>query len=112
MSHIAAISECRAHYRHKRARGQEARGSGACLKRRISDAIYRQLVADQQRADLEKVLTLETGPGGHCGASQLSSAAGSHPHTSTSLCTERLSRAPLNFGGGLGDRQAAITLSS
>ena len=46
-----------------------------CLKRRISDAIYRQLVADQQRADLDQVLTLEAGPGGHCGASLQSSAA-------------------------------------
>ena len=31
---------------------------------------------------------------------------------SDSAWTRRLSRAPLNFGGGLGDRQAAITLSS
>ena len=37
-----------------------------CLKRRISDAIYRQLVADHQRADLDQVLPLEAGPGGHC----------------------------------------------
>ena len=35
------------------------------LKRRISDAIYRQLVADQQRADSDQVLTLEAGPGGN-----------------------------------------------
>ena len=48
-----------------------------CLKRRISDAIYRQLVADQQRADSDQVLPLEAGPGGHCGASQESSAASS-----------------------------------
>ena len=48
-----------------------------CLKRRISDAVYRQLVADAQRVH-------GTGPGGHCGASQESSAAGSHPPTGTS----------------------------
>jgi transposase len=90
MIHIAAISQIRvdsdgrAYYRRKRAEGKKPMEAVRCLKRRISDAIYRQLVADQQRADLENVLTLETGPGGHCGASQESSAAGSHPHTSTS----------------------------
>ena len=52
-----------------------------CLKRRISDAIYRQLLADQQRAD---AIARDAGPGGHCGASQQSSAAGFHPHTGTS----------------------------
>jgi transposase len=90
MIHIAAISqirvdsEGRAYYRRKRAEGKKPMEAVRCLKRRISDAIYRQLVADQQRADLDQVLTLHAGPGGHCGATQESSAAGSHPHTSTS----------------------------
>ena len=51
-----------------------------CLKRRISDAIYRQLVADathRQRA-------LSAGPGGHCGATQESSAVDLPPHIDTS----------------------------
>ena len=48
-----------------------------CLKRRISDAIYRQLVADAQRG-------ADAGPGGHCGASQKSSAVDLPPHIDTS----------------------------
>ena len=52
-----------------------------CLKRRISDAIFRQLLADADAARLEGV---DAGPGGHCGASHVSSAAGSHPPTGTS----------------------------
>jgi hypothetical protein len=51
------------------------------LKRRISDALYRQLFADAQPQLIEGV---DAGPGGHRGASQISSAAGSHPHTGTS----------------------------
>jgi transposase len=90
MIHIAAISqirvdsEGRTYYRRKRAEGKKLMEAARCLKRRTSDAILRQLAADQQRADLDQVLPLEAGPGGHCGASQESSAAGSHSHTSTS----------------------------
>jgi hypothetical protein len=47
-----------------------------CLKRRISDAVYRQLVADARAR--------ETGPGGHCGASLTSSAVDLPPHIDTS----------------------------
>jgi len=90
MIHIAAISqirvdsEGRAYYRAKRAEGEKPMEAVRCLKRRISDAIYRQLVADQQCADLEQRPMPQAGPGGHRGASHESSAAGSHPHTSTS----------------------------
>jgi transposase len=86
MIHIAAISqlrldtEGRAYYRRKRADGKRPLEAIRCLKRRISDAIYRQLVADtaarNERAD--------AGPGGHHGATLQSSAAGSHPLTGTS----------------------------
>ena len=48
-----------------------------CLKRRISDAIYRQLLADAE-------LAAGTGPGGHCGATLQSSAVDLHPHIDTS----------------------------
>ena len=88
MIHIAAVTqlrhddEGRTYYRRKRAEGRKPIVAMRCLKRRISDATYRQLVADQQRADLDQVLTLEAGPGGHCRASQSSSAAGSHQHFS------------------------------
>lgn len=45
--------------------------------RRLSDIVYRAMLNDY-------VATKATGPGGHQGASLQSSAAGSHPHTSTS----------------------------
>src|SRR3954451_20479915 len=82
MIHIAAVTqlrldtEGRAYYRRKRAAGKPQEAI-RCLKRRISDAIYRQLVADAQR--LEKA-----GRGGHCGASQKSSAVDLPPLIDTS----------------------------
>jgi hypothetical protein len=91
MIHIAAISqirldtEGRAYYRGKRAAGKTTLEALRCLKRRISDALYRQLVADAERAALTQPPALDdAGPGGHCGATQESSAAGSYPHTGTS----------------------------
>lgn len=87
MIHIAAVTQLRldtdgrAYYRRKRSEGKKPMEALRCLKRRISDAIYRQLVTDAQRVLDEH---LEAGPGGHCGASLLSSATGSHPHTGTS----------------------------
>jgi transposase len=80
--HIAAVSqirldtEGRAYYRRKLVAGKTKMESMRCLKRRISDAIYRQLVADAQAS--------ETGPGGHCGASLTSSAVDLPPHIDTS----------------------------
>ncbi|GAA4398803.1 hypothetical protein GCM10023168_05240 [Fodinibacter luteus] len=85
--HIAAVtqlrlnSDGRAYYRRKRAEGKKPLEALRCLKRRISDAIYRQLVADATVSTVEHV---NAGPGGHCGASLVSSAAGSHPLTGTS----------------------------
>jgi hypothetical protein len=83
MIHIAAISQLRldtdgrVYYRRKRAEGKKPLEAIRCLKRRISDAIYRQLLADAQEA-------AGTGPGGHCGASQESSAVDLPPHIDTS----------------------------
>jgi transposase len=87
MIHIAAISQIRldtdgrAYYRRKRAEGKRPLEAIRCLKRRISDAIYRQLVADALSA---AATGEDAGPGGHCGASHASSAAGSNPLTSSS----------------------------
>ena len=84
MIHIAAISQIRldtdgrTYYRRKRAEGKKALEAIRCLKRRISDAIYRQLLTDATAG------RVNAGPGGHRGASHVSSAAGSHPHTGTS----------------------------
>jgi transposase len=52
-----------------------------CLKRRISDAVYRQLLTDARAAGQT---TAETGPGGHFGASQESSAVDLPPHVDAS----------------------------
>jgi transposase len=85
--HIAAITqlrldtEGRAYYRRKRAEGKKPLEALRCLKRRISDAIFRQLVADTAAANAGRE---NAGPGGHRGASHQSSAAGSNPHTGTS----------------------------
>ena len=83
MIHIAAISQIRlntdgqAYYRRKRAEGKKPLEAIRCLKRRISDAIYRQLLTDAQQA-------AGAGPGGHCGATQDSSAVDLTPHIDTS----------------------------
>src|SRR5450631_2566961 len=87
MIHIAAVTqvrldtEGRAYYRRKRAEGKKPMEAMRCLKRRISDGIYRQLIADQQRPGAVK---RGAGPGGHCGASQESSAVDLLPHIDTS----------------------------
>jgi transposase len=86
MIHIAAASQIRhdtigrAYYRRKLAEGKTRMEAMRCLKRRISDAIYRQLLHDALAAEA----AAGAGPGGHRGASHESSAAGFHPHTSTS----------------------------
>jgi transposase len=85
--HIAAACQIRldtpgrAYYRRKLAAGKTRMEALRCLKRRISDAIYRQLVTD---ATTTATVGLDASPGGHCGASHVSSAAGFHPHTGTS----------------------------
>ena len=94
MIHIAAACQIRldtpgrAYYRRKLAAGKTPMEAMRCLKRRISDAIYRQLVADARATTIDRtdhgVKEVGAGPGGHHGASHQSSAAGSHPHTGTS----------------------------
>jgi len=87
MIHIAATTQIRlntpgrAYYLRKLAAGKTKAEAMRCLKRRISDALYRQLLADARAA---APAAAETGPGGHRGASHESSAAGLHPHTGTS----------------------------
>lgn len=82
MIHIAATTqirletEGRTYYRRKLADGKSRMEAMRCLKRRISDAIYRQLLADSRASG--------TGPGGQCGATLKSSAADLHPHIGTS----------------------------
>ena len=91
MIHIAAVTqirldtEGRVYYRRKRAAGKKRLEAMRCLKRRLSDIVYRQLVADAQRAALTtSPEAVGTGPGGHCGATQESSAVDLPPHIDTS----------------------------
>ncbi|MGO4360953.1 IS110 family transposase [Terrabacter sp. RAF57] len=80
--HIAAIVQLRhdtpgrAYFLRKVAAGKTRMEALRCLKRRLSDVVYRRLVADARAAD--------TGPGGHCGATLQSSAVDLHPHIDTS----------------------------
>jgi transposase len=84
--HIAAATQIRldtpgrAYYRRKLAAGKTRAEAMRCLKRRISDALYRQVLVDARALTPEGV---NAGPRGHRGASRNSSAAGSHPHTDT-----------------------------
>lgn len=81
--HIMAVvqlrnpTEGRAYYDRKVAGGKSPNEAMRCLKRRLSDIVYRAMLDDY-------VTAKATGPGGHRGASLQSSAAGSHPHTDTS----------------------------
>ncbi len=81
--HVAAIVQIRhdtkgrAYYRRKLAAGKTPMEALRCLKRRLSDVVYRQLIADAQQQD-------GADPGGHCGAALQSSAVDSHPLIDTS----------------------------
>jgi transposase len=80
--HIIALAHKRhdprgqAYYARKLATGKGSKGALRCLKRRLSDVIYRQLIADQKAA--------EAGPEGHPGATTKSSAADPTPTASSS----------------------------
>jgi transposase len=67
----------RAYYRRKLAAGKTSMEAMRCLRRRLSDAVYRQLTADARAPQ-------DTGPGGHSGATLLSSAADLPPGIGTS----------------------------
>jgi len=81
--HIMAITqlrrdcEGRRYYLRKRAEGKGHKEALRCLKRRLSDVVYRQLVADARCRSA-------TSPGGHAGATTKSSAASSTPTASSS----------------------------
>ena len=81
--HIMAVvqlrhrgSEGRAYYDRKVAAGKTPMEAMRCLKRRLSDIVYHQMIPGHRAA--------QAGPGGHVGASLISSAAGSHPAAGTS----------------------------
>lgn len=81
--HVAALSQMRHagpgrdYYLRKLAAGKTKKAAMRCLKRRISDAIYRQLVNDAARA--------AGSPGGQSGATSKTSATGSTPTAGSSV---------------------------
>ncbi|WP_425484175.1 transposase [Janibacter cremeus] len=74
--HTMAITQIRhdapgrAYYQRKRTAGKSHKKALRCLKRRLSDAVYRRLFLDANSQ------TQAAGPGGHQGAALNSSAAG------------------------------------
>jgi transposase len=95
--HIMAIvqlrhdTDGRAYYRRKIAAGKTSMEAMRCLKRRLSDAVYRQMLADAiaanvaaKTADHPPARSSVTGPGGQAGASTGSSAADSNPDVDAS----------------------------
>src|SRR5665648_814204 len=70
----------RDYYDRKKAAGKTSMEAMRCLKRRLSDVVYRAMLEDA----IAHTTDSRTGPGGHRGASLASSAAGSHPRTGTS----------------------------
>jgi transposase len=70
-------SEGRAYYDRKRAAGKSPMEAMRCLKRRLSDQVYKTMLDDLLTAK-------RTGPGGQRGNDSDSSATGSQPHTGSS----------------------------
>ena len=69
-------TEGRRYYRRRLAAGKTPMEALRALKRRLSDIVYRQMVADAK--------LVRTGPGGHVGATLQSSAADLNPKIDTS----------------------------
>jgi transposase len=70
-------TEGRAYFDRKKATGKTSMEAMRCLKRRLSDIVYRHMLNDAITHAL-------TGPGGHPGTSTDSSVTGSHPHAGSS----------------------------
>jgi hypothetical protein len=70
-------TEGRAYFDRKVASGKTSMEAMRCLKRQLSDIVYRQLVADL-------LTSTTTGPGGQAGNDSDSSVTGSHPDTGSS----------------------------
>ena len=78
ISQIRQDSEGRRYYRRKLQEAKTSKEALRCLKRRLSDLVYRQLRADAMNSEGGQVQARQAGPGGHSGASDESSAADLH----------------------------------
>jgi transposase len=74
---LRTATEGRAYFDRKKASGKTSMEAMRCLKRRLSDLVYRHMLNDTMTA-------AATGPGGHRGTSTDSSVTSSHPHASSS----------------------------
>jgi len=74
-------TEGRAYYDRRKADGKSSMEAMRCLKRRLSDIVYRTMLNDSV---VHAIADGKTGPGGQRGNDSDSSAAGSHPHTGSS----------------------------
>ena len=70
-------SEGRDYYERKKADGKSPMEAMRCVKRRLSDIVFQQLLEDSMKK-------LGTGPGGHRENDSDSSATGSHPNAGSS----------------------------
>jgi len=77
MSHKRTDPNGIAYYGRKVADGKGKKGALRCMKRRLSDAVYRALIEDQARAEA-------AGREGHSGATLQSSASDPTPTVSPS----------------------------
>lgn len=81
-------SQGRDYYEPKKADGKAPMEAMRCVKRRLSDIVYRQMLNDALAQTtgqmLNDALARTTGPGGHRGTSTDSSVTGSHPHAGSS----------------------------
>ncbi|WP_374727607.1 IS110 family transposase [Haloactinomyces albus] len=83
--HTVALTQIRqpssrghTYYQAKIAEGKTPREARRCLKRRLADHVWRTMINDEKRQ------SRAAGPGGHSGATRISSAAGSTPTASSS----------------------------
>jgi transposase len=74
-------TEGKRYYDRKVAAGKTPNEAMRCIKRRLSDIVYRTMLDD---LDTGGAAPSWADPGGHWGNVFKSSAAGSHPHTSSS----------------------------
>lgn len=78
---LRTATEGRGYFDRKKAAGKTSMEAMRCLKRRLSDIVYRTMLGDYTAARINHEVT---GPGGHRGNDSESSATGSKPHTGPS----------------------------
>ncbi len=81
---LRSPTEGRAYFDRKKAAGKTSMEAMRCLKRRLSDLVFRTMLGDYVAGRITTATGPATGPGGHRGSDSDSSATGSQPHTGSS----------------------------